>query len=204
MRMEDLYPTHPRQREKLPDRFWSKVDVHGNDECWPWTASLMQPTRRSPGGYGRFGVAGVNAAGYVGAHRVAYMLAYGEVPDDLAVCHSCDNLRCCNPAHLWVGTKIDNNADRDRKGRYSRAPNTTFQGQHNGSARLTEHDVRRLRRRYRAFLTELARQYEVSDATIQLLLERKTWKHVKLGRPKTFRLGGDTPCSPDTAGEASP
>lgn len=93
-----LYPT-------LSDRFWAKV--RKSDGCWPWIKS------RQPYGYGRFNYQGKQ----VQAHRVAWILTNGPIPDDLCVLHSCDNPPCCNPDHLFLGTKGDNNRDCIRKGR---------------------------------------------------------------------------------------
>lgn len=100
-------------REKTPEqRFWEKVDKSG--ECWLWTGAHLPPPRC----YGKFKVSA--AGGY--AHRYSWLLHFGDIPNGLEVCHTCDNGLCVNPAHLWLGTHADNMADRDTKGRTHRGP----------------------------------------------------------------------------------
>jgi hypothetical protein len=131
--------------------------------CWNWIRY------KSKEGYGR-----VNREGRLWlAHRWAYKVAYGAAPDNLCVCHRCDNPACVNPDHLFLGTHRDNSIDRNRKGRNS--PRT---GSRNGRAKLTEEDVRQIRALYMAGETtqvQLAEMFGIAQANISAAILRKTW-----------------------------
>jgi hypothetical protein len=100
----------PRPIKSAADRFWSRVDQRGNDECWPWLGGT------NIRGYGRFR-RGRKASGMMGAHQFSYELHHGQIPSGLVVMHRCDNPCCVNPAHLSVGTFQDNSIDCRIKGR---------------------------------------------------------------------------------------
>lgn len=94
------------------DKTWLKEwTVEGVSGCWNWMGAVHKKT-----GYGIFRRKG-GSSGH-SAHRMAWELWNGPVPEGLCVCHKCDNPRCCNPDHLFIGTHKDNSEDMVRKGRH--------------------------------------------------------------------------------------
>ena len=155
------------EREKVEERFWPKVSLGHDGGCWEWTA-----TRGSHGGYGVFWDGKRNAR----AHRVAYELLVGPIPEGLNVLHYCDNPPCVNPRHLWAGTQGENNADREAKGR-----GRYFVGEEAGFARLTETEVTAIRDEYEAGgigHRALGRKYGVCHQHISRIINRLTWGHI--------------------------
>lgn len=104
----------------VTDRFFAKVQVSEPDRCWLWTG------RRSPRGYGVFWLDGKNRR----AHRVSYEMHIGAISDGVFVCHECDNPPCVNPAHLFLGTHLDNVRDMCVKGRHAESQRTHCPGGH--------------------------------------------------------------------------
>lgn len=152
--------------QKYQDLFWEKVNTSG--DCWEWTAS------HDPKGYGFFGVAGR----VMRAHRVSYVMHKGEIPDDLIVCHSCDNPKCVNPNHLWLGTHKDNAIDREAKNRGGRKGPL---GSKARASKLTEPVVRQIKELLVEGKTThrvLAKMFGVHFATISDLANGKTWRHI--------------------------
>jgi hypothetical protein len=96
-------------------RFMSKIDDSNGTGCWEWTGSMMD------GGYGQFFYGSIQGKERNGkAHKAAWVLLKGPVPEGMLVLHKCHNRRCCNPDHLYLGTHMDNMKDRDEAGRTSR------------------------------------------------------------------------------------
>lgn len=156
-----------RATKSFSARFWPKVDKRGPDECWPWMAC------RTGNGYGIMGIEGENFL----AHRLMYELCVGLlllIPEDILVLHRCDNRRCVNPAHLFLGSPADNMADMWAKGRnvIGRA-----KGERNSHAKLTEFAVVSIRRASGTH-REIAAQYGVCRVTIGDIKRRKIWRHV--------------------------
>ena len=148
-------------------KFWSHVDRRDAESCWPWKLSLGGP------GYGQV----ADGRTMRGTHRVAYEFANGPIPEGLCVCHTCDNRTCCNPAHLWLGTRTDNNRDMFSKGRGRPVPQ---RGAQHKLAKLTEAAAQEIYARYQVgdvTQRDLAAEYGVSQVTVWKVCNRKGWAH---------------------------
>lgn len=154
-------------RATLAQRLDAKTDKSaGADGCWLYTGGLNRD------GYGRISFAHTPLR----AHRVAWIVAYGPVPDGKHVCHACDNRACVNPRHLWLGDHDANMADLKRKGRRLSSP--LIRGERNGRSMVTEHEVRLIRADKRP-QAQVAADYNIHPTTVAQIRLRKTWLHVK-------------------------
>jgi len=108
----------------------------------------------------------------IGVHRHIWQKCFGEIPEGMCVCHTCDNPPCINPEHLFLGTNQDNIDDKLRKGRQARVC-----GERHGNAKVTEEAVRFIRKSDLPRKT-LARMHGVSERSIYNILSRKDWAHV--------------------------
>lgn len=142
--------------------FWLNVDKSNeNNACWEWIGY------KDKHGYGvvKFSSKSLRA------HRVAWVIANGEIPNGLLICHHCDNRKCCNPDHLFLGTHKDNVQDRDAKGRANQV-----RGEKHYRAKLTEKQVLEIRHRFKSesvTYTQLSREYQVSRVQISNIIRNK-------------------------------
>ena len=143
----------------------------GPDGCWLWLGST------NAGGYGQIrrepegnAVRGAKAT----THRVAWEPTHGPIPDGLHVCHRCDNPRCVNPDHPWLGTHAENLADMKAKGRAAR-------GDRSGTARLDSQQVQIIKRLLfpgHCSASEISALLGVSASAIDAIRNQTTWRHV--------------------------
>ena len=178
------YPKHRKTTVEV-ERFWSKVQK--SNGCWLWTGGT------NPKGYGRFAMGNRRySMVMVLAHRYSWVLANGPILDGLCVLHECDTPACVRPGpgHLFLGTRADNNADMDRKGRSNRRgfaigrerhPEWWPTGASVPGAKLTDRKVRRIRVLYATgewSYVRLAAKYEVGRTTVENIVKQRKWKHV--------------------------
>ena len=148
---------------KIIRRFNDKV--FKTEDCWIWRAA------KDPNGYGRFGI------GYKVylSHRIAYLIAYKEIDSNLDVCHDCDYPPCCNPDHLFQGTRLENMQDCVSKDRQN-------YGIKHYAALFQDQDILDIREAYREPRSmsqrDLAKAYNVSRRTIENILNYQNWKHL--------------------------
>ena len=149
----------------IHQRFWEKVDT-SSGECWEWLGS------RNESGYGRFRI----GTKTVRASRASILLSGGEIPDSMLALHRCDNPACVRPSHLYVGTHRDNTRDMVKRGR-ARVPH----GESSPLSKLTERDVRFIRKSYAAGMgtcRQIAERFGVCDSHVSAIINRKRWAHV--------------------------
>ena len=156
--MKRLPPLNPRPQE----RFWKQIILGRAETCWDWIGCVLES------GYGQIKIDYTNYR----AHRIAYYLVYGIDPGNQYVCHTCDNPKCCNPKHLFLGEPLDNSTDMVTKGRSSRQ-----KGEKHGKAKLTEIQVRLIRKSNET-PTRLAPRFGVSPSLISQIRHHRIWKHI--------------------------
>lgn len=133
------------------------------NECWECKGG------KTKDGYGKFWLGKT-----MKSHKVSYLIYRGEIAHGRCVLHKCDNRKCVNPKHLWLGTQKENIQDMIKKGRAIKAT-----GERNGGAKLRWQEVTEIRDLYktgRFSYNDFARKYHVSESTIKRLMTNKTWK----------------------------
>ena len=154
-----------RVYNELVDRLERDLDIVVG-QCWEHRV-------KRPHGYSRVWLYGQELL----AHRVAYAVWRGPIPDGLYVLHNCDNRPCCNPSHLFLGTHQDNMDDMYGKGRGKKAS-----GEKLPQTKLSESKVLQIKTLIRDGFKnpEIGRQFDVSTATIHNIRHNKVWKHIQL------------------------
>jgi HNH endonuclease len=150
----------------IAERFWSKVNKSGVDDCWNWISSV-----KDKDGYGRMKI----RPKHYRAHRLAYALnkniAIEEVK--LNILHSCDNPSCCNPKHLREGTEKENTKDMIDRGRQIQI------GEGHNKAKLRDDQIIAIRNMAGKILhRQLAALYGVHQTTIERIVGNKMWRHL--------------------------
>lgn len=146
----------------VAERFWSRVDKRGDDDCWPWLGRL------SENGYGAFDYQGKPHI----ASRFSYELENGSADPNLFVCHSCDNPKCVNPKHLWLGTHQQNVDDAKRKGRL--VGGNGLRGSAINKSKLSAEQVREIKTTSTPAKV-LAERFGVSNTAINKIRRGKNW-----------------------------
>jgi len=155
------------------EKFFSKGAVNSATGCIEWTGCIQS------NGYGRVKFDGRTR--YV--HRVSAELKFGEIPEGLEVCHKCDNRKCFNPDHLFLGTRKDNMQDAVSKSRISRGEKHAAQipsGERNYNAKLKNSDIPEIRRRHASGETQtsIAKSFSVDRSLIGLIVNGKAWRGI--------------------------
>lgn len=160
------------KRRPIAERLAEKTLPEPNSGCWLFDGALHRD------GHGAIGGETGARRQMLKAHRVAYELAVGPIPEGQVVCHRCDVPACVNPAHLFLGYPRDNALDMWAKGR-------GCAGEKNGQAKLTIEQVQRIRAMHAEATAQgprkwsskqVAAEYGLSEEAVRLLVTGGTWK----------------------------
>lgn len=146
---------HPMQN--APNDFWGKVCKGKPTDCWLWQGRV-----HCIDGYGQMDWEGRT----VQAHRLAWELTHGFIPNEMCVLHSCDVRSCCNPSHLFLGDRVINNRDRAKKKR-------SANGERAGRSKLTDWDVEEIRRLYASGIhtkASISRMFNISHTHVRRII----------------------------------
>lgn len=158
----------PEKAARYRERIKSSIQIapHG---CWIWQKATLR------NGYGSFAIGG---GVMVGAHRASYAAFVGSIPQGLDICHKCDVRPCCNPDHLFSGTRSENIADAVAKGRMNLT--ARVRGEESPNSKLTEKDVLAIIARLSEGERQvpLAAEYGVTQHVISLISRNKAWTHI--------------------------
>ncbi len=161
------FKTGPYAHRTAKEKFLLFIPRDKKDnECWEWTGKLYR------NGYGCFHICNM---GFL-AHRISYELYYGYIDKELSVCHKCDNRKCVNPSHLFLGTQKDNMKDMAAKGRASK-----LKGEQRWNRKLTDEAIVDIRKNYIPHTGEgirLANKYRVSTQIIYNAAHGRIWRHI--------------------------
>lgn len=160
------YELTAKQKLLFLSRFDEGMRVNPDNEvCWQWLGALGK------NGYGKLGV----NWGAIPAHRLSFSMFNGDIPSGMCVCHTCDNVSCVNPAHLFIGTNQENTQDKVKKRRHC-------YGSRNGLSKLDEKDIPVIfeRRITGESFDSIARTYGVTKRVILNVIQRKNWAHVEV------------------------
>lgn len=162
---KEFYPFEFQESTKK--HFWSRVAITDLFSCWEWTGPKIKH------GYGRTSFEHENML----AHRMAWIVTFGKIPEGMDVCHKCDNPSCCNPAHLFIGSHYDNMRDMVKKGRCHPPDN---KGENNGMSKLNKDQVVTIRLLHKtgASRIELAQKFKVTKSCIDLIVNEIRWRNV--------------------------
>ena len=143
----------------LEDRFWKKVDKKSKDECWNWLGSLNKMR-----GYGQ-----IYSENYkiILAHRLSWIIHFGEIPIGKLVLHKCDNKKCVNPNHLYLGTHGDNAKDKVLRNPSVLGPTSKF---YEGEAWL----MKKLWQSKKFTQIQIAKMFKCSPRTIGHIVNGET------------------------------
>ena len=160
--------TYPRLTDQKDiDRFNSKCfEAPSNLE----TPCLLFKAAKDRHGYARFSIKGYDSR----AHRLNYFTHNPNADESLCVCHRCDVRECVNPDHLFLATNSENIADMDAKGR-----RVSGKGENHSQSKLTDEDVREIRESSNWPQWVTAKVYGVQQTTVSLIVQGKTWTHIK-------------------------
>jgi len=147
-----------------PEDVWKQINRKSEDECWEWIGKSLSK------GYGHLRINNKDCY----SHRMVYIETYGSIPEGLCILHTCNNPKCCNPKHLYVGTHADNMEQMSKDGRSN-------MGEKHPNSRLSNQIIIKIRFLYSTGKYSqkcLGKMVGVSQGQISRIIKKDGWKHI--------------------------